>query len=53
MVVMKSSGSSHVTAQMKVGVKTNVLMWIGLALLGAGVVTAAGGVMLRRSKPKR
>jgi hypothetical protein len=53
MVVMNSSGSSHVTAQMKVGVKTNVLLWIGLALLGAGVVTAAGGVMLRRSKPKR
>jgi hypothetical protein len=52
MVVMNSSGSSQVTARMKVGVKTNVLLWIGLALLGVGVVTAAGGLTLRLSKPK-
>jgi hypothetical protein len=45
-VVMNSSGSSHVTAHMKVGVKTNALLWIGLALLGAGLVGAAAGMRL-------
>jgi hypothetical protein len=53
MVVMNSSGSSHVTAQMKVGVQTNVLLWIGLALLGAGVVSTAAGASLLLVSRKR
>ena len=53
MVVMNSSGSSRVTAQMKVGVKTNVLLWIGLALLGAGLVSTAAGASLLLVSRKR
>jgi hypothetical protein len=52
-VVMNSSASPHVAVHMKLGVKTKVLLWLGLGLIGFGVATAAGGVMLRLSRPKR
>jgi hypothetical protein len=41
-VVMNADGSAQVSASITVGVKTGALLPIGLGLLGAGIIMAAG-----------
>jgi hypothetical protein len=42
-VVMNASGSSGVDAHLKVGAKSDLLLWIGLPLLGLGLIGLFGG----------
>jgi hypothetical protein len=44
-VVMNSDGSRGVTAALELGARTDLLWWIGAALLGFGLIAAAGAGM--------
>jgi hypothetical protein len=45
-VVMNADAASGVNADMTVGAKTDLLMWIGWPLLGLGLLVAGGGAVL-------
>ena len=50
---MNATAAAHVSASVSVGAKTNLLLWLGLGSLLAGLVAgAAGGAMLRSSRPR-
>jgi hypothetical protein len=52
-VVMNANGAPHVSAAVKVGAKTNLVLWIGLGLLVAGLISGgAGGAMLLTSRSR-
>jgi hypothetical protein len=49
-VVMNSSGASDVSAAVRVGAKTNLLLWVGLGLLVVGLIAGGGGTAMALSK---
>ncbi|MGZ6638444.1 MAG: hypothetical protein ACXVII_36985 [Solirubrobacteraceae bacterium] len=52
-VLMNATAAAHVSATVSIGAKTNLLLWLGLGSLLAGLVAgAAGGLMLRSSRPR-
>jgi hypothetical protein len=53
-VVMNADGSRGVTAELKFGVRTSLLRWLGAGLLGAAALAAAGAaVLLARARVGR
>ena len=54
LAVLNADGSARTAADVRVAVKTDALLWLGLALLGLGLVTGGGGAALivasRRSR---
>jgi hypothetical protein len=53
-VLMNESGGAPVRARVSMGVKTNLLLWIGLGLLLAGLIAGGGGTaMLLSSRRPR
>src|SRR5436309_14481557 len=52
-VLMNADGSPAVSAAVKVGAQTNLVLWVGLGLLVAGLVAGgAGGAMLWSSRSR-
>jgi hypothetical protein len=52
--LMNATAAAHVSAAVSVGAKTNLLLWLGLGLLLAGLVAgAAGGAMLWSGRSRR
>jgi hypothetical protein len=52
-VAMNATGAPHVSAAVKVGANTNVVLWIGLGFLLVGLILGGGGVaMLVSSRPR-
>ncbi|MGZ6640139.1 MAG: hypothetical protein ACXVH3_38350 [Solirubrobacteraceae bacterium] len=52
-VLMNATGAAHVTAAVSVGAKTNLLLWLGLGSLLAGLIAGgAGTAMLLSSGPR-
>jgi hypothetical protein len=45
-VVMRADGGRNIAADVKVGVRLNLLLWIGVGLLAAGVLAAGGAAGL-------
>jgi hypothetical protein len=45
-VVMNADGTAHVGAAVKVGAKTNLVLWIGLGLILAGLIAGGAGVAM-------
>jgi hypothetical protein len=53
-VLMNATAAAHVSAAVSVGAKTNLLLWLGLGLLLAGLIAgAAGGAMLWSGRSRR
>jgi hypothetical protein len=53
-VVMNANGAPQVGAAVKVGAKTNLVLWIGLGLVLAGLIAGgAGGAMLLSASHRR
>jgi hypothetical protein len=54
-VLMNASGSPNVTAAVKLGAKTNLLLWIGLGLLVLGLICGGAGsaMLLSNRRPRR
>ena len=53
-VLMNATGAANVSAAVSVGAKTNLLLWLGLGSLLAGLIAgAAGGAMLLSSRSRR
>ena len=52
-VLMNATGAAHVSAAVSVGAKTNLLLWLGLGSLLAGLIAGgAGTAMLLSSRPR-
>jgi hypothetical protein len=52
-VLMDANGAPHVRAAVSVGAKTNVVLWVGLGFLIAGLVAGGvGGAILRSSRSR-
>ncbi len=52
-VLMNANGAPHVSAAVNVGAKTNLVLWIGLGFLAAGLIAGgAGGAMLWSSRSR-
>jgi hypothetical protein len=52
-VVMNSNAAPHVSAAVTVGAQTNLVLWVGLGFLLAGVIAGgAGGAMLWSSRAR-
>ena len=53
-VLMNATAAAHVSAAVSVGAKTNLLLWLGLGSLLAGLIAGgAGGAMLWASRSRR
>jgi len=53
-VLMNANGAAHISAAVSVGAKTNLLLWLGLGVLLAGLIAGgAGGAMLWSSRSRR
>ncbi len=53
-VLMNATAAARVSAVVSVGAKTNLLLWLGLGLLLAGLIAgAAGGAMLWSGRSRR
>ena len=53
-LLMNANGTAHVRAAVSVGARTNLLLWLGLGSLLAGVIAgAAGTAMLLSSRSRR
>jgi hypothetical protein len=52
-VLMNANAAPHVSAAVRVGAKTNLLLWVGLGFLIAGLIAGgAGGAMLWSSRSR-
>jgi hypothetical protein len=52
-VLMNANGAPHVRAAASVGAKTNLVLWVGLAFLLAGLIAGgAGSAMLWTSRSR-
>jgi hypothetical protein len=52
-VVMNANGAPRVGAAVKLGAKTNLVLWIGLGLILAGLIAGgAGAAMVATSRPR-
>jgi hypothetical protein len=50
-VLMNANGTAHISAAVSVGAKTNLVLWVGLGFLLAGLIAgAAGGAMVWSSR---
>jgi hypothetical protein len=53
-VLMNASAAPHINADVSVGAKTNLLLWLGLGSLAVGLIAGgAGTVMLLRTRSPR
>jgi hypothetical protein len=53
-VLMNASAAANVSAAVQVGVKTNLVLWVGLGLVVVGLILAGGGVaMILSGRPRR
>ena len=53
-VLMNANGAPHVSAAVTVGAKTNLVLWVGLGFLLAGLIAGgAGGAMVWSSRAPR
>jgi hypothetical protein len=52
-VLMNSSGAPDVSAAVRVGAKTNLVLWVGLGLLVVGLITGGGGTAMVLSSRSR
>jgi len=52
-VLMNSSGAADISAAVRVGAKTNLLLWVGLGLLVVGLIAGGGGTAMVLSSRSR
>ena len=52
-VLMNSSGAADVSAAVRVGANTNLLLWVGLGLLVLGLIAGGGGTAMVLSSRSR
>lgn len=52
-VLMNSSGAADVSAAVRVGANTNLLLWVGLGLLVIGLIAGGGGTAMILSSRSR
>ena len=52
-VLMNATAAAHVSAAVSVGAKTNLLLWLGLGLLLAGLIAGAAGTAMLLSSRSR
>lgn len=54
-VLMNASGAANISAAVSIGVKTNLLLWVGIGLLVVGLILAGAGTAMilagRRPRP--
>jgi len=50
---MNSSGAADVSAAVRVGANTNLLLWVGLGLLVIGLIAGGGGTAMILSSRSR
>jgi hypothetical protein len=51
-VVMNADGSRGVQALVRIGLKTNLFLWIGLVLLAARLLAGGAAAVRRRERPR-